>query len=210
MRRLPARGATLEERIETLLADQRRNLVGQAARFAESARDLERREDLLRDARASLERLLRLGRSDLDTREAELARLIGELTSREERVHNEEAELAQRRRELGAVELKRAALERRERTLADREEAVAAREALLDVRDPGVVSDSVSVAFVPGTAYRLVDVRPTVVRSGAALTIEDETYDVARVGPSPLPGDTRRCAYLVLGPRRGLPSGGSL
>jgi hypothetical protein len=41
------------------------------------------------------------------------------------------------------------------------------------------------------------------------VEVDEEEYLVARVGPSPLPGDDRRCAYLVLGPRLDSPSGGS-
>ena len=32
---------------------------------------------------------------------------------------------------------------------------------------------------------------------GAAVDEEDGTMRVAKVAPSPLPGDSRRCAYLV-------------
>ena len=37
----------------------------------------------------------------------------------------------------------------------------------------------------------------------------DEEYVVGRVGSSPLPGDRRRCAYLVLGTRGPRPPDGS-
>jgi hypothetical protein len=206
MPRIPARGPTREERIEELLAERRRELEAQAARFEESVRDLERREELLRDSRASLERLLRLGTSELDSRESELAQLIRELTSREERLREEEANLARRRGELGAVELKRAALERLEKALADREEEIVAHEAQLGARAPAVASDSPALALVPGSAYRLVEIEPAALVAGDELAIEGELYDVTRIGRSPLPGDSRRCAYLLRGaPPRGSP-----
>ena len=207
MSEMPARSPTPEERIEALLAGRRRELETEAARFEESVRDLERREELLRDSRASLDRLLRLGTSDLDSRESELAQLIHELTSREERLREEELELARRRGELGAVELKRAALERQEKALTDREEEIASRETQLGGHAPAVSSDSVALAFVPGSSYRLVDVPPSAFGHGDTLTVEGDEYDVARVGPSPLPGDSRRCAYLV-GARGGSSSPG--
>ena len=86
-----------------------------AARLHESIAELERREELLRDSRASVERMLRLGTSDLEAREAELSEFVRELTEREARLSEAEADVARRRQDLGAVELKRAAVERRER-----------------------------------------------------------------------------------------------
>jgi len=206
MSRIPARGPTPEDRIEALLAERRRELEAQAARFEESVRDLERREELLRDSRASLERLLRLGASDLDSRESELAQLIHELTAREERLREAELELARRRGELGAVELKRAALERHEQALAEREQEIAAREELLGA-GTSVGSESVVLALVPGSTYRLVDIDPATLGRGDTLRVESEEYDVTRVGRSPLPGDSRRCAYLL--PAVSPSSGGS-
>lgn len=208
MSEIPTRGPTPEEQIEALLGERRRELETEAARFEESVRDLERREELLRDSRASLERLLRLGTSDLDSRESELAQLIHELTSREERLFEAEADLARRRGELGAVELKRAALERQEKALADREEEIAVRVAELGGSGPAVSADSVALAFVPGSSYRLVDIPPGHLGHGDMLTVEGEAYDVARIGPSPLPGDSRRCAYLLREARGGSSSSG--
>jgi hypothetical protein len=115
-----------------------------------------------------------------------------ELGEREERVREQEAQLARRREELGAVELKRAALERRERALEEREEAVAS---IVAAADPE--PETPRLAFVPGPAYRLVEIALDRAAPGSAVVIEDEWYLVSRVGPSPLPGDTRRCAYLA-------------
>jgi hypothetical protein len=184
------------ERIEALLAERRRELEAEAARFEESVRDLERREELLRDSRASLERLLRLGTNDLDSRESELAQLVYELTSRDEQLRESETDLARRRGELGAVELKRAALERHEQALADREEKIAAREAELPGQTPAAEPGPVVLALVPGAKYTLVDIEAASLGRGDTLTVEGEQYGVARIGPSPLPGDSRRCAYL--------------
>ena len=71
-RRVLAHAASPEEKLEQLLAEHRREIEEQAARFEEAMKDLERREELLRDMRASVERLLRLGTSDLTEREVEL------------------------------------------------------------------------------------------------------------------------------------------
>jgi len=209
VRRILASDSDPEERVEELLAERRQEIGEQTARLEEAVRDLERREQLLRDSRASLERLLRLGRSDLDSREAELVEFLREVTTREERVRAEEIEIARRREELGAVELKRAALERRERAVAEREEELAEH-----VAGAGAASESDEFAatpapllvFIPGVGYRLREIEAPPVHAGATVVVDEDEYVVARMGPSPLPADARRCAYLV---REPWPSAGS-
>lgn len=204
------------EELEALLAERRRDLEVQAAALENAIADLERRESLLKDSRASLERLVRLGTSDLDSRESELAELIRELTAREERLLEAENEVTKRRSELGAVELKRASVEQRERALAEREGALEERKREADPEGEQPQADSaaampettVELAFVPGTRYRLVEIGGTALLPRSTFALEDDEYLVARVGPSPLPGDSRRCAYLERGPR-GRSSGGS-
>ena len=206
MRRIFAQESDAERRLDSLLDERRRELEQQAVRLAETVETLERREQLLRDSRASLERLLRLGTSDLEAREADLLELMRDVSAREERVREEEAELARRRTEVGAVELRRAALERRERALDEREET------LTDGGSDGAQPQALAapaLAFVPGEDYRLREVDAAPLAAGATLTVDDVDYVVARVGPSPLPGDARRCAYLVRGPRGGSPARGS-
>jgi hypothetical protein len=216
MRKILGSGLPPEEDLEDLLADRRRELEVQAAMLEETVKDLERREGLVRDSRASLERLLRLGTSDLDSRESELVALIRELTAREERLGHDEAELAQRRSELGAVELRRAAVEQREQALAEREAQLAERDRRLGELESATVDDppppsrdpSVQLVFVPGAAYRLLEIESMPLPSGAVFALDGVEYVVTRSAPSPLPGDARRCAYLVRGPR-GPSSGGS-
>ena len=207
---------TPEERLEQLLAERRRELEEHAGRFESAVSDLGRREVLARDARTSVERALRVGSADLDAREADLADLASELTKREAQIRAEEASLADRRSELGAVELKRAAVEQREQALAAREADLAQREEALDAREAEPsrrrVDDeppSPLLAFVPGPSYRLVEIEGAAVEAGGSFEIDEEEYLVGRVGPSPLPGDPRRCAYLVLGPRRSRSDGSS-
>lgn len=215
VRRILASEPDPEQRLEELLGERRKEIEKQAARLREAVRDLERREQILRDSRASLERLLRLGTSDLDSREAELVRLIDEVTTREERVRADEAQVARRRQELGAVELKRAAVQRRERAVAEQEEALARGESPpfgRETADGSSIGASPLLAFVPGSGYSLHELEQPAAphpRSGDAVLVDDEEYVVARIGPSPLPGDARRCAYLVRGPRGGGSSDGS-
>ena len=217
VRRILAHSVTAEERLERFFAERRRELAEHTARLEETVADLERREELLRDARASVERLLRVGTSDLDARESDLARLVRELEEREARLREEEDELARRRSQLGAVELKRAAVDQRERAFEAREAQASTREAQLEERERAVGSDAEDEAhtptplllFVPGQAYRLVEIERVPLRRGDAFELDGEEYVVSRTGPSPLPSDSRRCAYLVPGDRGGSPPGGS-
>jgi len=47
------------------------------------------------------------------------------------------------------------------------------------------------------TGYELVDADGDVPDPGTRIELDDGTpYVVSKVGPSPRPGDSRRCAYL--------------
>ena len=199
VRRVLAAGPNPEERLEELLAQRRKELDAHAEQLHASIAELERREELLRDSRASVERMLRIGTSDLEAREEELASYLRELTEREQEIAQAEEELGERRQELGAVELKRAAVERRERAVEAREAELVEREAAAPVaRDE---KEPVELAFVPGARYALVELDATPLGPGLVLEVEEEVFVVTRVGPSPLPDDSRRCAYLTRGGR---------
>jgi hypothetical protein len=209
-----SRDTNPEESVDELLARRLRELEEHASRFEEAMRDLERREQLLRDMRASVERQLRLRTTDLTAHDAELEETRRELGEREERLREQEAELTRRRGELGAVELKREAVEQRERALEAREAEVETAPAADEepaADEPGVRSEpaSVELLFVPGASYRLVETEPRTLQTGDAVELEDGTYVVARTAPSPLPSDRRRCAYLVRGVRSRSGSDGS-
>ena len=199
MRRVLPAGPNPEERLEELLAQRRQELEAHAEQLHASIAELERREELLRDSRASVERMLRLGTSDLEAREKELGDYLRELTDREKALALAEEELGQRRQELGAVELKRAAVERRERAVEVREAEVLEREAAAPTARPE--TEPVELALVPGARYLLVELDSTQLTAGLELEIEDDVFVVTRIGPSPLPGDERRCAYLTRGVR---------
>jgi hypothetical protein len=202
VRRVLSPGPNPEERLEELLAARRRELDEHAARLHESIAELERREELLRDSRASVERMLRLGTTDLEAREAELTGYLRDLTERETMIARAEDDLARRRQELGAVELKRAALEARERALDVREVELSAREEGLPLATGSVTGPAtVALAFVPGTRYAVVELEPVELDPGSKLDVDGDSFVVARIGRSPFPGDQRRCAYLVRGGR---------
>jgi len=211
VKRVFAQGSDPEQRLEAMLAERRRELDAHAERLRESIEELERREELLRDSRASVERMLRLGTSELEARESELSNYLRELTERETALATSEKDLAVRREALGAVELKRAAVERRERMLAAREEELLKRESRAAEHEGTTrARQDVELAIVPGAQYHLVELEPTPLAAGHSFDVGDETFVVARVGPSPLPCDARRCAYLVRGNReREAPSGSS-
>lgn len=213
--RVLAHAARPEDRLEQLLAERSRELEEQAARFEQAMDDLERREEQLRDMRLSVERLLRLGTTELTEREGELAALDREAREREARLSAEEEDLVRRRSELGAVELKREALEQRERAVAAREAELAENEAADAERhapQPHPAADggsAVGLLFVPGSAYRLVEIDGRRLDAGDPVEVDGETFVVARVGPPPLPGDRRRCAYLERGASGSAGPGGS-
>jgi hypothetical protein len=202
VRRVLSSGPNPEERLEELLAQRRLELDAHAEQLHASIAELERREELLRDSRASVERMLRLGTSDLEAREAELTGYLRELTEREKLVAESEEELGRRRQELGAVELKRAAIERRERAVESREAELAERETVVQAVTPASTEpEPIELAFVPGARYALVELEAVALTPGLELDVAEETFVVARIGRSPLPGDSRRCAYLVRGTR---------
>jgi hypothetical protein len=216
-RRALAPNVAAEEQLLELLAERRRELEEHAGRFEEQILDLEHREQLLSDERASVERLLRRGTTELEARERDLMQLERELADREGRLRQDEAEMLRRRGELGAVELKRASLEQRERVLDARDADLAAREAEVDARETELASERAAadepgpgLLFVPGAAYRLVERGPAPAAAGSPVEVDGVEYVVSRVGASPLPNDGRRCAYLVRGAPRVPPSGGSL
>jgi hypothetical protein len=206
VRRVLSSGPNPEERLEELLAQRRRELDQHAEQLHASIAELERREELLRDSRASVERMLRLGTSDLEARETELTGYLRELSEREKLVAEAEEELGRRRQELGAVELKRAAVERRERAVEAREADLDEREATSAVAATLAEPVSIELAFVPGASYALLELEAVPLTPGSELEIAAETFVVSRIGRSPLPGDSRRCAYLVQGERGRDPS----
>ena len=62
--------------------------------------------------------------------------------------------------------------------------------------NPEAVADG-WVALVPSPeGYRLLQREGPPPDRGAALELDEGTFIALRLGPSPLPGDRRRCAYL--------------
>ena len=200
-------GSPVESAIEELIAERSRELEARTEQLAATVADLQRREERARELRVAVEEMLRHGSAELDDRHAQLNELAAELTRREEAHATAERELAERRSELGAVELRRAALERREATtgereaeleriageLAEREQQLAAAPVAPTVETAPVEAEH--LVFAAGDRYRLIEREGPAPRPGAAMDIEGEPFTVTRVGASPFPGDPRRCAY---------------
>ena len=67
---------------------------------------------------------------------------------------------------------------------------------VLKQHNPGPVAAG-WVALVPSPeGYRLLQRHGPPPERGAPLDLDDGVFVVLRLGPSPLPGDRRRCAYL--------------
>ena len=201
VRRVLSAGPNPEERLEELLAQRRRELDAHAEQLHASIAELERREELLRDSRASVERMLRLGTSDLEARETELTGYLRELTDAGE---------GARRERRGARTPTPGARSRRAQARRGRASRARRRSARAEVAEREAAAPAVAIgrSRSPSSSrsfrernYALVELEAVELTPGLELEVADETFVVARIGRSPLPGDSRRCAYLVRGAR---------
>ncbi len=209
-------GAQGESAVEALIAERGRELELRTEQLAATVADLQRREERARELRTAVEEMLRHGSAELDERHAHLNGTAAQLAQREEAVAAAERELAERRTEVGAVELRRAALERREATiaeretaleriaatlhdrereLADREQQLGSQQAVAAVEEEPTRLETAHVVFAGGDRYRIAEVEGPAPASGDVITLDERSYVVRRLGASPFPGDTRRCAY---------------
>jgi len=207
-----------EEAVEALIGERGREIEEQTARLQATIEGLERREEQAARLRAAVEEMLRHGSAELDERHAQLTALAADLRSREEQVRELEHDLAARRQELGAVELRRAAVERREQAATDLEAALAEAAAELRARqgepaDPGPGLGPAQYAptahrlFLGVAPYRFLDRQGPPPATGESVEVEGTAFVVTRVGRSPVPGDERPCVYLE--PARTPPPDGS-
>jgi chromosome segregation ATPase len=177
------------------LADRRQELGAVELRRAAA----ERRESALNDREAELAK-----------REAALQQFADELAARERAAQAETAagagaavaELAAREAELTA----------RANELAMRTSELASRQVALDRRATELEARSAAPApalqqseqeperdhlvFLYAERYRLVEAAGPAPPAGASLELDGAPFVVVRVGASPLPGDTRRCAFV--------------
>jgi len=198
------------EPVEDLIAARGRELEERSAQLRTTVAELEQREAQASELQARVEQILRDGAAELDLRQAELTTRASELDRREAALTETEATVEERRRELGAVELRRAAVERREEAVRLREEDVECRAGELDARerrldDVSVVGETPSprptrddefVALLAGERYRLVAIQRPAPLPGEIVEIDGEPHRCVRVTTSPLPADDRRCALM--------------
>ena len=131
--------------------------------------------------------------------------------TRETALEQTEAKVEERRRALGAVELRAAAIERREEAVRLREVELEHRAAELtqlarqldqlgrtlegSAARP-IVREDEHVAVAAAERYRLV-VRPgPAPEPGELVELEDGSYRCVRITASPFPRDNRSCAVL--------------
>ena len=191
------------------IAERGRELEARSAQLRSAVDELERREEHVRELHARVEQILRDGAVELDLRQAELALRAAELDRRETAVAAAEAKVEERRRALGAVELRSAAVERREEAVRLRELELEERagelaELARQLDDLGAslgpagrpAREDEHVALMAGGPYRLV-VRPgSAPEPGDLVELDDGSHRCMRVTTSPFPGDDRRCAVL--------------
>ena len=197
--------------VAELIAERGRELEERSAQIRAAVEELEHREERARELHYRVEQILRDGAAELDLRQAELNAKAGELDTRETALAQTEAKVEDRRRALGAVELRAAAVERREEALRLREVELEHRAAELEelsrqldelgrtLESQGVrrvVREDQHVALAAGERYRLV-VRPgPAPEPGELVELEDGSYRCVRITASPFPRDDRSCAVL--------------
>ena len=94
------------DEVAELIAQRGRELEERSAQIRAAVDELERREASARDLHLRVEQILRDGAAELDLRQAELSVRSAELEARETAVAKAEMSVDERRRALGAVELR--------------------------------------------------------------------------------------------------------
>lgn len=199
--------------IEARIEEAGREIEEHTDQLQATISDLERREERAGQLRSAVEEMLRRGSAELDERHADLTKLSLELAAREERVRADERDVAVRKQELGAVELRRAAVERREAVAAEREVALERLAAELQQADlerkeggasAGANTDHAAqlsearshvLVFADG-GYRTLELPGAPAGVGTLVNPEGTPYVVVRIGRAPRPGDRRAWVYL--------------
>ena len=124
-----------EEVVEALISERGREIEERTEQLQATIADLERREEQTGRLRSAVEEMLRHGSAELDERHAALTALALELGAREEKIRAAERDVAVRKQELGAVELRSAAVARREEASDEREASLGRISAELTSRE---------------------------------------------------------------------------
>ena len=229
LERREARTHELRTAVEQMLRRGSAELDDRHAELSELAARLADRETVVADAEEALaERRRELGAVELrraavehreeafSAREEELARHETEIEVRESAVasleeqarelESREQELTRRTSELELLHARvaetLAEVEREQQVLAQREASVLGMQGIAVPVD----TSPAYVALVPGGRYRLVERDDGPPSAGAEIRIEEDTFRIVRLGASPLPNDSRRCAFLERVEESGLPA----
>lgn len=185
--------ADIEEREQLLSEVEQR-----AAELVERSTAVAKREERLTASTIALER----DQAELETRQAAVQEHERQIADLDE--HRREVE-----RVSAGVALRKAALDVEESTAArqraELSNAIVTFSATLGLgAQPDTVAagrpvdESAHLLFVPGERYRLVEIEGQAPTAGMILELEGIAYSVLRTVPSPLPADSRRCAFLEL------------
>ena len=193
-----------------LTAADEREVEERLSAFHHALAELEARERGLSELEAGVRHLLVEGSSELDSFQVELEVRAVALDARDRSLATAESAVEERRRELGAVELKRAALEQRSGGLEERESALEQRadELAALARQLHELGQTFSEpeAAMPEAATHLLLTTDDGYRIGIAdgappavgnrIELDGVSYRCVRVSRSPYPADSRRCAVL--------------
>jgi hypothetical protein len=199
---LAEREESLEQRLEGLVAREEllADVEQRAAELVARSTEVAAGEQRLSESSGALERArqeqaARL--AALEERERDAARLDTQALE----VEQARAVIAARETDLDsartAVEHERETIRKAVATLAETLGLGLATGTITSVGVAGpAVDDSAHLMLVPGERYRLVETDGPVPAAGTVLEFDGAGFAVVRTGPSPLPEDRRRCAFL--------------
>ena len=168
-----------EGAVEELAAAHARELQEGLTALRDAVSELESREQAVSELEEGVEQILRDGSVELDRFQLELESRAAALDARDRTLAQAESVVEERRRELGAVELKRAAMERRSAGLEERESALERRaDELADLaRELHELGGTLADREHPGQ-----ELEPS---AHVLLTTHDRYRTVAADGPPP-------------------------
>lgn len=193
-----------------LAATHGREVEERLAAVRDSVAELEARERAVSELEAGVQHMLRAGSVELDRFQFELESRAESLDARERTLSEAESAVEERRRELGAVELKRAALEQRSEGLAEREAALEQRADELAalagqlqelgerISEPEEAEDEATahLLLTSDNGYRIVTADGAPPAVGDRVELDGLPYRCIRASRSPYPADPRPCAVL--------------
>ncbi|HJU46995.1 MAG TPA: hypothetical protein VJ689_02605, partial [Gaiellaceae bacterium] len=153
-------------------------------------------------AMQELEQALAAERDALDVRQATLTEAVAELEAKIRELTAAQAAVTERERRVAEAEERERETTRREAELVAREQRLREQAEEIERRrtelPPEAPPETAHLLLVPGERYELHEADGAPPAAGAEITLGETGYRVVRIGPSPYPGDARRCAFLEL------------